>query len=83
MVASSSAAPAGSQALQWGLVLPPPHSPQKQRPKATGELTLPEFKSYNKIVLHSEFSVFINECRSQNYAWSLHLKLTQIMKLGG
>ena len=54
MVAAASSAAAGSQALQWGLILPP-HSPQKQRPMATGELTLPEFKSYNKIVLHSEF----------------------------
>lgn len=47
MVASSSAASAGSQALPWGLVLPPPHSPQKQRAKAIGELTLPEFKSFS------------------------------------
>ena len=44
MVAVSTA-PAGSQALLWGLIILPLHSPLKQKAKATGGLTLPELCS--------------------------------------
>ena len=36
---------AGSQALPWGLIILPLHSPLKQKAKATGGLTLPELCS--------------------------------------
>ena len=45
LLVAVSTAPAGSQALPWGLIVLAPRSPLKQKAKATGGLTLPELCS--------------------------------------